>query len=170
VPNTLAASIRRQIIEFNPDLPDAVSISEFCKQLAISRPSYYKVKRRYLAEGNGALNPHSRAPKTPARVHGAQTTMAVLRLRERLRKSGWDNGPQSIWFEGVDSAEFGETIPSVATIGRILAGAGVTKTNPRKRPRSAWMRSARSFPMEMWQLDGLEYRLSDPDGTKALIY
>lgn len=170
MPNTLTASIRRQIIEFNPDLPDAVSISEFCKQLAISRPSYYKVKKRYLAEGNGALNPHSRAPKTPARVHGDQTTVVVLRLRERLRKSGWDNGPQSIWFEGVDTAVFGETIPSVATIGRILTEAGVTKTNPRKRPRSAWMRFARSFPMEMWQLDGLEYRLFDPDGTKALIY
>jgi len=23
--------------------------------------------------------------------------------------------------------------------------------------------------MELWQLDGLEYRLFDPDGTKALI-
>lgn len=39
MPSTLTASIRRQIIEFNPDLPDAVSISEFCKQLAIRRPS-----------------------------------------------------------------------------------------------------------------------------------
>jgi hypothetical protein len=106
VPNTLTASIRRLIIEFNPDVPDAVSISDFCSQLGISRPSYYKVKKRYLAEGNGALNPHSRAPKTPARAHGAQTTVAVLRLRERLRK--------------------GESIPSVATIGRFLAEAGMT--------------------------------------------
>ena len=24
--------------------------------------------------------------------------------------------------------------------------------------------------MEMWQLDGMEYRLFDADGTKALIY
>ena len=151
-------------------MPDGVSISEFCKQLGISRPSYYKVKKRYLAEGNKALNPHSRAPKTPARVHGDQARAVVLRLRERLRKSGWDNGPQSIWFEGVDTDEFGESIPSVATIGRILAEAGVTKTNPRKRPRGAWMRFARSYPMELWQLDGLEYRLFDPDGTKALIY
>ena len=170
MPNTLTASIRRLIIEFNPDVPDRVSISEFCKQLGISRPSYYKVKKRYLAEGNKALNPHSRAPKTPARVHGDQARAVVLRLRERLRKSGWDNGPQSIWFEGVDTDEFGESIPSVATIGRILAEAGVTKTNPRKRPRGAWMRFARSYPMELWQLDGLEYRLFDPDGTKALIY
>ena len=70
----------------------------------------------------------------------------MLRLRERLRKSGWDNGPQSIWFEGVDTAEFGEAIPSVATIGRILAEAGMTKTNPRKQPRGAWMRFALLTP------------------------
>ena len=86
--NTLTATIRRQIIEFNTDLPDAVSISELCKQLGISRPSYYKVKKRYIAEGNKALNPHSRAPKNPVRVHGDQTKAVVLRLRERLRKSG----------------------------------------------------------------------------------
>jgi transposase len=86
VPHTLTAAIRRQIIEFNPDLPDGVSISEICKQLGISRPSYYKVKKRYLAEGNKALNPHSRAPKTPARIHGDHTRVVVLRLRERLRK------------------------------------------------------------------------------------
>lgn len=168
--NTLSASIRRQIIEFNPDLPDAASISQFCKQLGISRPSYYKVKERYIAEGNKALNPHSRAPKTTVRVHGDQTKEVVLRIRKRLAQSGWDNGPQSIWFEGVDTDEFAGKIPSVATIGRILAEAGVTKTNPRKRPRSAWMRFARSYPMEMWQLDGMEYRLFDPDGTKVLVY
>lgn len=168
--NTLSASIRRQIIEFDPGLPDSASISQFCLHLGISRPSYYKVKKRYIAEGNKALNPHSRAPKTAVRIYGDQTKDLVLRIRQRMAKAGWDHGPQSIWFEGVDSDEFGERIPSVATIGRILAEAGVTKTNARKRPRRAWMRFSRSFPMEMWQIDGLEYRLFDEDGTKATIY
>ncbi|MHA7245067.1 IS481-like element ISAar22 family transposase, partial [Paeniglutamicibacter antarcticus] len=49
--NTLSASVRRQIIEFDPGLPDSLSISQFCDQLGISRPSYYKVKKRYIAEG-----------------------------------------------------------------------------------------------------------------------
>lgn len=96
--------------------------------------------------------------------------LPVLRIRIRLAKAGWDNGPISIWYEGVDSGEFGSEIPSVATIGRILASSGVTKTNPRKRPRTAWVRFARSHAMEMWQLDGLEYRLFDPDATKVMIY
>lgn len=168
--NTLSAPIRRQIIEFDPGLPDSLSISQFCRQLGITRPSYYKVKKRYITEGNKALNPHSRAPKTTVKIYGDPTKELVLRIRQRLSAAGWDHGPQSIWFEGVDTGEFGEQIPSVATIGRILAEAGVTKTNARKRPRRAWMRFSRSFPMEMWQIDGLEYRLFDQDATKATIY
>ena len=168
--NTLSASVRRQIIEFDPGLPASVSISQFCRQLGITRPSYYKVKRRYIAEGNKALNPHSRAPKTAVKIYGDQTKKLVLRIRQRMATAGWDHGPQSIWFEGVDTGEFGEPIPSVATIGRILAEAGVTKTNARKRPRRAWMRFSRSFPLEMWQLDGLEYRLFDLNATKVTIY
>lgn len=166
----MSASIRRQIIQFDPGLPDSVSISQFCKQLGISRPSYYKVKERYVAEGNKALNPHSRAPKTTRTLYGEETKQAVLRIRKRLAKDGWDNGPLSIWFEALDTQEFGDKQPSVATIGRILAAAGVTKSNPRKRPRKSWLRFARSHPMEMWQLDGLEYRLFDEDATKAMIY
>ncbi|MGP4982216.1 helix-turn-helix domain-containing protein, partial [Glutamicibacter arilaitensis] len=168
--NSLSASIRRQIIEFDPGLPDSLSISQFCKELGISRPSYYKVKERFVAEGNKALNPHSRAPKTDRRIYSDQTKTTVLRIRKRLAKDGWDNGPLSIWFESLDTQEFGELRPSVATIGRILAEAGATKRNPRKRPRKSWLRFARSHPMEMWQIDGLEYRLFDQDATKAMIY
>lgn len=167
---SLSASIRRQIIEFDPGLPDSPSISAFCKQLGVSRPSYYKVKERYVAEGNKALNPHSRAPKTTRTIYGDETKDIVLRIRKRLAKDGWDNGPISIWFESLDTQEFGEKRPSVATIGRILSAASATKTNPKKRPRKSWLRFSRSNPMELWQLDGMEYRLFDEDGTKALIY
>lgn len=149
---------------------DSLSIVQFCSQLGIGRPSYDKVKKRCIAEGNKALNPHSRASKTTVKVYGEQTKDVVLRIRQQMAMSGWDHGPQSIWFEGVDTEEFDGKIPSVATIGRILAAAGVTKMNQKKRPRRAWMRFARSFPMELGQLDGPEYRLSDPDATKLMIY
>lgn len=119
-----------------------MSISQFCKELGISRPSYFKVKERYVAEGNKALNPHSRASKTDRRIYGEQTKATVLRIRKRLAKDGWDNGPLSIWFESLNTEEFGEQRPSVATIGRILAAAGVTKRNPLKRPRKSWLRFA----------------------------
>lgn len=105
-----------------------MSISQFCQKLGISRHSYYKVKKRYIAEANKALNPWSRPPKSLLKVHGDQTADVVLRIRRRLAISGWDHGSQSIWFEVVDTAEFGDKVPSVATIGRMIAMAGVTET------------------------------------------
>ena len=162
--------MRRQIIEFDPLAADGPSVSEFCQRLGISRPSFYNIRRRFLHEGNKALNPRSSAPKNPVRTFDAQTADIVLRIRVRLQKEGWDNGPKSIWFAGVDTGEFGTPVPSVATIARILSAAGAVKINPRKRPRTAWLRFARSAAMEMWQLDALEFRLFDETRTKVTIY
>lgn len=175
MPRSLTPSVRRQIIEFDPFAADGPSVSEFCQRLNISRPSFYKIRRRFLHEGNTALNPRSSAPKNPVRIFDHQTTEIVLRIRARLKKEGWDNGPKSIWFAGVDTGEFAAPIPSVATIARILASSGVTNANPRKRPRSAWLRFSRAAAMEMWQLDAFEYRLVDAQGvgglgTKVTVY
>lgn len=131
-----------------------------------------------LLQGQGTLRRREQQSAEPAfagtkktrAVYGEDTKQTALRIRKRLAKEGWDHGPLSIWFEALDTQEFGDTQPSVATIGRILAAAGVTKTNPRKRPRKSWLRLARSHAMEMWQLDGLEYRLFDEDATKVMIY
>ena len=175
MPKSLPPSIRRQIIEFDPFAADGPSVSEFCQRLNISRPSFYNIRRRFLHEGNTALNPRSSAPKNPVRIFDQPTTEIVLRIRSRLKKEGWDNGPKSIWFTGVDTGEFMGPVPSVATIARILASSGVTNANPRKRPRSAWLRFSRSAAMEMWQLDAFEYRLSTTKcagelGTKVTVY
>ena len=75
---SLPPATRRQIIAFDPAAPDAPSVSEFCRAVGISRPSFYNLRERYAAEGNGALNPRSRAPKTPARVFERDTVEAVL--------------------------------------------------------------------------------------------
>ena len=168
MPRSLSPSVRRQIIEFAPLAADGPSVSEFCQRLSISRPSFYNIRRRFLHEGDKALNPRSSAPNNPVRIFDQQTTEIVLRIRSRLTKEGWDNGPKSIWFTGVDTGEFTETVPSVATIARILTASGVTNANPRKRPRSAWLRFSRSAAMEMWQLDAFEYRLASAQGATAL--
>ncbi|TFC74527.1 transposase [Cryobacterium sp. TMS1-20-1] len=170
MPKSLPPSVRRQIIEFDPLAADGSSISELCQRLNISRPSFYNIRRRFLQEGNKALNPHSSAPKNPVRTFDKKTTEIVLRIRARLKKEGWDNGPKSIWFTGVDTNEFSQPVPSVATIARILSSSGVTNSNPRKRPRTAWLRFARSSAMEMWQLDAFEYRLATELAPKMTVY
>lgn len=171
----LSPSLRRQIIAYDPSDPAAPSISAFCRSLGISRPSFYTVRDRYRAEGNAALNPRSRAPKQPARRFDEHTARAVLGVRQRLTADGWDAGPKSIWWVCVDEEIFDEgSQPSVSTIARILAEAGVVVKNPRKRPRSSYLRFQRGAAMELWQLDAFEFRLFDHDleaeGTKITIY
>ena len=95
---------------------------------------------------------------------------SVLRIRTRLEKAGWDNGPRSIWFTGVDTGELSAPVPSAATIARILAESGVVKANPRKRPRSSWIRFVRSAAMELWQLDAFEFKLYDIAASKVTVY
>jgi len=111
VPKSLSPSVRRQIIEYDPLAIDGISVSKFCHRLGITRPSFYNIRRRFLHEGNTALNPRSSAPINPVRIFDTQTTEIVLRIRARLKKEGWDNGPKSIWFTGIDTGEFAETIP-----------------------------------------------------------
>lgn len=165
---SLTPAVRRQIIAFNPAEPDAPSIAEFCRGLGVSRPSFYKVRDRFAQEGHAALNPRSRAPKQPARRYSEDTAKVVLGVRKWLKAEGWDAGPISIWHHCVDEALFTDPIPSVSTIARILAEAGVVDANPRKRPRSSFLRFQRAAAMELWQLDGLEYALfDDTDGDGA---
>lgn len=81
----------------------------------------------------------------------------VLAMRERLGQFGWDNGPRSIWYALIDQPNVVQPIPSVSTIARILAAAGVVAKNPRKRPRSSIVRFERSCAMELWQLDEMDH-------------
>lgn len=171
---SLTPAVRRQIIAYDPADPDAPSVSEFCRSLGISRPSFYQVRDRFRAEGNAALNPRSRAPKQPARVYADDTVKIMLGVRERLAGKGWDAGPRSVWQACVDEALFTGPVPSVSTIGRIFAEAGVVEKNPRKRPRTSYIRFQRAAAMEMWQLDAFEFKLFDHDveaeRTKVTVY
>lgn len=165
--NSLSPAVRRQIIAYDPADPGAPSISQFCRSLGISRPSFYKVRDRFRHEGNAALNPRSRAPKQAARVYTEDMVVIVLAVRAQLVGNGWDAGPRSIWHDCVDEALFTGPIPSVSTIARVLAEAGVVEKNPRKRPRSSYIRFQRAAAMEMWQLDAFEFPLFDGRSSTA---
>ncbi|KAA8727409.1 integrase core domain-containing protein [Corynebacterium phocae] len=76
----------------------------------------------------------------------------------------------SIWFAGIESGELQPPVPSVSTIARLLRHAGGVESNPRKRPKSSYLRFQRGKAMELWQLDGLKYHLYDQQSTVITIY
>jgi transposase InsO family protein len=61
----------------------------------------------------------------------------------------------------------GVAAPSTSTIRRILHAAGLVVPEPRKRPRSSWIRFEAAVPNELWQSDVTHWRLSD--GTEVEI-
>lgn len=167
--NSLSPRTRAAIINYDPTQPNALTITEFCRSVKISRSAFYRIRTRAAQESAAALHPRSRAPKTPARRYGPDVVNELVRIRKHLKTEGWDYGPKSIWYEASIQESFtGGQVPSVATIGRLLASVGQVEASPRKRPKSSYIPFARSTAMSLWQLDAFEYRLTS--GATATVY
>ncbi len=85
----------------------------------------------------------------------------IIELRDKLSTAGLDAGPDTIaWHLGQHHA----TTVSVATISRYLTRAGLVTPQPKKRPKSSYIRFQAKMPNETWQSDFTHYRLTRPDG------
>ena len=74
----------------------------------------------------------------------------MIELRAQLTADGLDAGPHTI---GWRLEQEGHKPPAPATISRILNQAGLITPQPRKRPRSSYLRFEMAQPNEMWQSD-----------------
>lgn len=165
----LPPRLRAMIINYDPTQPDALTISDFCKAQKISRSIFYRIRARAESEAASALHPRSRAPRQPARRYGPEVVNELVRIRKQLKADGWDYGPKTIHYEATIQEAFpGGQVPSVATIGRLLAAVGQVDRNPRKRPKSSYLPFARSTAMALWQLDAFEFRTGD--GKVQTVY
>jgi transposase len=121
--------------------------SEVAARYGVHRAWVYKLKARYLAEGEAAFEPRSRRPKTSPHATPAATGELVLRLRKQLTEQGLDAGADTI---GWHLQHHHQVRLSRATIHRILARAGAVVLDPGKRPRSSYLRFAADQPNECW--------------------
>lgn len=162
--NSLPPRTRAMIINYDPTQPHALTVSEFCRSLKISRSVFYKIRNRAAQESTAALHPRSRAPKQPARRYGPDVINELVKIRKQLKTDGWDYGPRSIHYEAALQEHFpGARVPSVATIARLLSSVGQVDAAPRKRPKSSYIPFVRATAMALWQLDAFEYRLATGD-------
>ena len=60
--------------------------------------------------------------------------------------------------------------PAAATIWRILTRAGLVTAQPRKRPRSSYLRFEADLPNECWQSDFTHWPLADGTDTEILTW
>ena len=141
-------------------------MSAFCAEQGISRKTFYAIRARARSEGPAAaLEPRSTRPAPgPTRI-GQEMVLRALAVRSALESSGLDHGPISVHDK---MRSMGLEAPSPASPARIFRRKGVARSEPRKRPRSAWRRFVYPAPNARRRLDATEYVLAG--GRKAVIF
>jgi len=137
------------------------SVPEVAVQYGVSRSWLYELLARYRREGEAAFEPRSRRPHTSKTALSADVVDLIVELREKLTTTGLDAGPDTI---GWHLAHHHDVTVSRATVARYLAKRGLVTPEPKKRPKSSYIRFAAEMPNGCWQADFTHYRLIRPDG------
>ena len=136
-------------------------VRDVAAQYGVSESWLFELMARYKAEGEAAFEPRSRRPASSSTAIPAETVEVILELREKLTATGLDAGPDTIAWH---LEHHHSVVVSRATISRYLARHGLVVPEPKKRPKSSYIRFQAEMPNETWQADFTHYRLHRPDG------
>jgi transposase InsO family protein len=137
-------------------------VPEVAATYGVSRSWVYELLARYRLEGDAAFEPRSRRPASNPNATALAVLDLIVRLRKELAEQGLDAGPETIkWHLEHHHA----TVVSRATIARHLGARGLVVAEPKKKPRSSYIRFEAAMPNECWQADFTHYRLTRPDQT-----
>jgi transposase InsO family protein len=136
--------------------------AEVAATYGVSKGWVSKLVARYREEGEAAFDPRSRRPKTSPNATPSEVVELIVRLRKELTEQGHDAGPDTIRWH---LEHHHHLTVSRATISRHLTAQGLVAPEPKKRPKSSYIRFEAQMPNECWQSDFTHYRLTNPDGT-----
>lgn len=132
-------------------------VGEVVEQYGISRSWLFELVARYRAEGEVAFEPRSRRPQSSRNAIEETTVDLISELRGALSTAGHDAGPETIVWH---LAQHHQITVSRSTVSRYLAKAGLVVPEPKKRPKSSYIRFEASMPNETWQSDFTHYSLA----------
>jgi len=124
--------------------------AQVAARYGVHRAWVYKLKARYETEGETALEPRSRRPKTSRGALTPEVVDLIVRIRKELTDAGLDAGPETIAWHL--HHHHGHQV-SRSTISRHLTAAGLVTPEPKKRPKSSYIRFQASMLNETWQSD-----------------
>jgi transposase InsO family protein len=146
---------------------EGLSAAATARLYGVSESYVSRLLARHRAEGDAAFEPRSRRPKTSPTATPPSTVELITNLRVELTASGLDAGPVTIAWHL--ARHHGITV-SVATIRRRLLDAGLITPEPKKRPRSSYLRFQAELPNECWQSDFTHWRLANGTDTEVLTW
>ena len=165
-PEGVATMVVRQMV-VDAVLLEGRSVREVAASFGVSKSFVAKMVGRFREGGAEALEPRSRAHLHDPLKSSPEVEERVIELRKELSDLGVDHGAVTI---GVHLGREMENAPSVSTIHRILVRRGFVTPQPKKRPRSSFIRFEADQPNEMWQSDFTEWRLQDGSTVEILNF
>ncbi len=136
-------------------------VPEVAVEYGVSRSWLYELLARYKRDGEAVFEPRSRRPKTVPTATPPEAVELIVALRQKLAATGLDAGPDTIRWH---LEHHHQITVSRATISRYLTKAGLVVPEPKKKPKSSYIRFQAELPNECWQSDFTHYRLTRPDG------
>jgi len=143
------------------------SQSEVARAYGVSQSWISRLVARYRTEGETAFEPRSRRPRSSPSATAPEVVELVLRLRKQLTEQGLDAGPHTLCWH---LHQHHQVRVSTATVSRILTRHGQVTPEPKKRPRSSYLRFEAELPNQMWQTDFTHYRLSTGHDVEILNF
>mgnify|MGYP000898536549 CR=1 FL=1 len=143
------------------------SQSEVAREYGVSKGWVSKLVARYRTEGDIAFEPRSRRPRTSPTSTDPATVELILDLRTQLLGDGLDAGAETIRWH---LQHHHNVIVSAATIWRHLNTAGLITPEPKKKPKSAYIRFEADQPNECWQSDFTHWPLADGTDTEIIVW
>jgi transposase InsO family protein len=149
---------------------EVMDVRAECARLGTSTKTFYKYRKRFVAEGVEGFFPRSRRPHHNPRAVDPSVADAVVLARKELDAAGWDAGADQIGYWLTDHPERWPSHlppPARATINRILERRGLIEKVPQRRPRSSRRRFEADAVNTRWQMDGFDWRLAG--GKKVVV-
>lgn len=141
--------------------------AEVAADYGVSRSWVTRLVGRYRVEGDAAFEPRSRRPiSSPTRLAGV-VNQQIVNLRVQLTADGLDAGPVTIQWH---LKHHHQISVSVSTIRRRLLAAGLVTPNPKKRPKTSYLRFEAELPNETWQSDFTHIYLADGSDTETISW
>ena len=142
--------------------------AEVARRYQVSKATVSRWVARYRLDGDAAFQPRSRRPNTSPTRLTCGLVDRIVNLRDELDAAGLDAGPATIAWH-LQHHQPAITV-SVATIRRYLITAERITPNPRKRPRSSYIRFEAELPNQMWQSDMTHWTLHDGTDSEILSW
>lgn len=129
------------------------TVAEVCRRYGISRDTYYRYRRRYLAEGLDGLEDQSRKPKSSPAQIPVELEKRIVEMRKDHPRWGARRIRSELTREGLGA-------PAVSTVHQVLRRNRLMAVQPPRRPRVD-KRFEREIANDLWQIDATQIPLGD---------